>query len=51
MANALPLYQSFDESQEKCILCTNDTDDPTELGDILTYGEITIHFFCAVSMS
>lgn len=47
----LPLYRSFDESQEKCILCTKDLDDPIEFGDKLTYGEITIHHYCAVSVS
>lgn len=46
----LPLYRSYEEDDsENCILCTQDIDNPIELGDKLTYGEITIHHFCAVS--
>lgn len=46
----LPHYRSFDESEEaKCILCKTNVDDPIEYGDKVTYGDVTIHHFCAVN--
>lgn len=49
MGDQLPLYSSFSENEQKiCILCKQSHDDRLELGNKFTYGEITIHLFCAV---
>lgn len=49
----LPHYRSFGEENEEeeelcCILCKQNINDPIELGDKLTYENITIHHYCAV---
>lgn len=48
---APPLYSSFDDAnQSKCIFCNRNNDDVVSLGDKYTYGEITFHNFCLVSL-
>lgn len=49
-SDELELYNSIEED-DACVLCGHSDDDPIKFGKKMTIDDITVHHFCAVSLT